>query len=255
MSSARRAPFSSSLVYMRNIKLTLEYDGTDFHGWQIQPGRRTVQGELCRAIEEITGERPKVTGAGRTDAGVHAVGQVASFCSEARLDVKAFRRALNATLPFDIRVRTAEEAPLSFNARFDAKSRTYHYVMIRRPTALWRRHYYLVTDELDLATMRRALGELLGEKDFTAFASAEEDSGARRCRVTQAELFEAVPVVTIVLTADHFLHHMVRSIAGTALEIGRGKPWSMSAIVEGKGRLKRGPTLPPHGLYLMKVGY
>lgn len=240
---------------MRNFKLILEYEGTGFHGWQIQPDRRTVQGELCRAIEEITGERPGVTGAGRTDAGVHAVGQVASFRCETRLHPAVLCRALNARLPEDIRIRNAEDAALNFNARFDAKSRTYHYLLIRRPTALWRNYYYLVTGELDLAAMRHALSELLGEKDFTAFASADDDSATKRCTVRRAELIEAPPLVTLAVTADHFLHHMVRSVAGTVLEIGRGKPWGMSDIIEAKGRAKSGPTLPPHGLYLMKVTY
>jgi tRNA pseudouridine38-40 synthase len=240
---------------MRNFKLTLEYDGMDFHGWQIQPDRRTVQGELCRAIEEITGERAAVTGAGRTDAGVHAVGQVASFRCETRLHPTVLCRALNATLPEDVRIRSAEEVSFNFNARFDAKSRTYQYLLIRRPTALWRNYYYLVTGELDIAAMRRALSELFGEKDFTAFASSDDDSATKRCTVKRAELVEAPPLVTLAITADHFLHHMVRSVAGTVLEIGRGKPWSMARIIEAKGRVKSGPTLPPHALYLIKVTY
>jgi tRNA pseudouridine38-40 synthase len=240
---------------MRNFKVVLEYDGTGFHGWQIQPDRRTVQGELSRAIEEITGERSTVTGAGRTDAGVHAAAQVASFASGTRLAPGVLCRALNARLPEDIRIRNAEEAPRGFNARFDAKSRTYHYILIRRPTALWRRYYYLVTAELDLAAMRRAAGELVGEGDFTAFASSRDDSATKRCRVMQAGVIETPPLVTIAVTADHFLHHMVRSIAGTVLEIGRGKRRDMAEILAGLDSAPGGPTLPPHALYLMHVGY
>ena len=240
---------------MRSFKLILEYDGAGFQGWQIQPDGRTVQGELRRALEEITGERTTITGAGRTDAGVHAVGQVASFRCDTRLSPAVLRRALNAKLPEDVRIRSVEEASLTFSARFDAKSRTYHYLFIRRPTALWRRYYYLVTGQLDIGAMRRALSELLGEKDFTAFASADDASATKRCSVKRAELTEEPPLITIAVTADHFLHHMVRSVAGTVLEIGRGKPWSMADIIEARGRLRSGPTLPPHGLYLINVTY
>jgi len=240
---------------MRTFKLTIEYDGTDFSGWQVQPDRRTVQGELSRALEETTGERGKIVGAGRTDAGVHAVGQVASVRSGTTLEPAVLRRALNARLPFDIRVRSCAEASPAFNARFDARSRTYRYLFIRRPTALWRNYYLVVTGGLDTSAMRRSLKELLGEKDFTAFAAAEDDLGTKRCNVTRAELIESPPLLVLSLTADHFLHHMVRSIAGTVLEIGRGKPWSMGEIVASLDRSKSGPTLPPHALYLMHVTY
>jgi len=240
---------------MSNFKLILEYDGTGFHGWQIQPDRRTVQGELRRAVEETTGERTTVTGAGRTDAGVHAVAQVASFASGTRLAPDVLLRALNARLPKDVRVRRLEEAPPRFNARYGAKSRTYHYILIRRPTALWRDYYYLVTAELDIAAMRGALGELRGEKDFTTFATSQDDSPVKVCRVIRAELVESPPLVTFAVTADHFLHHMMRSIAGTVLEIGRGKPWSMSGIIAARDSSRSGATLPPYALYLMHVGY
>lgn len=242
---------------MRNFKVILEYDGTGFHGWQRQPGLRTVQEELSRAIKSITcacGD-VTVTGAGRTDAGVHAVGQVASFSSPTALSPAVLRRGLNALLPRDIRVRSAEEAPASFNARFSARSRSYHYIFIRRPTALWRNYYYLVTGELDFAAMREALAGLRGEHDFTTFATAEDGSSMKRCRVIRAELVETPPLVVVSITADHFLHHMVRSLAGTVLEIGRGKPWSMAEMLAARDPAEAGPTLPPHGLYLMRVDY
>ncbi len=240
---------------MRTFKLVLEYDGGGFAGWQIQPDRRTVQGELSRAVEEVTRERSRVTGAGRTDAGVHAAGQTASFTSATRLEPPVLARALNARLPLDIRVRSLEEAPESFNARFDAKSRTYHYIFIRRETAIWRSYYYRVRSGLDLAAMRSALRELLGERDFTTFASSQDDSPHKRCRVIQADLSDTPPLLTISLTADHFLHHTVRSVAGTVLEIGRGKPWRMAEVIEARNPAKAGATLPPHALYLMRVDY
>ena len=242
---------------MRTFKLTLEYEGTAFHGWQRQPGLRTVQEELSRAIASITCARGEVTvtGAGRTDAGVHAVGQVASFSSPTALSPAVLRRGLNALLPRDIRVRSAEEAPASFNARFSARSRSYHYIFIRRPTALWRSYYYLVTGELDLAAMGESLAGLRGEHDFTTFTTAEDGSSVKRCRVIRAELIETPPLVVVSIAADHFLHHMVRSLAGTVLEIGRGKPSSVAEMLAARDPAEAGPTLPPHGLYLMHVEY
>jgi tRNA pseudouridine38-40 synthase len=240
---------------MRTFKLIIEYDGTDFHGWQIQPYQRTVQGELCRAVYKATCERSTVTGAGRTDSGVHAVGQVASFSSGTALSPAVLRRALNGWLPADIRIRSVEEAPSGFNARFDAKSRTYHYIFIRRPTALWRNHYYLVTADLDIRAMRSALGDLVGAKDFTTFTTADDSSATKRCDLTRAELVETPPLLTLSLTADRFLHHMVRSIAGTTLEIGRGKPWKMADILAARDSSRAGQTLPPHALYLIAVRY
>jgi tRNA pseudouridine38-40 synthase len=240
---------------MRTFKLTIEYDGADFFGWQAQPDQRTVQGELAEAIHRATCTRSVVTGAGRTDSGVHAVGQVASFSSETRLSPDVLRRAVNGWLPKDIRVRSVEEAPPGFNARFDARSRTYHYIFIRRETALWRSYYYLATAPLDLGAMRRALADLAGEHDFTTFTTADAGPGSKSCNVIAAELVETPPLLTLQLTADHFLHHMVRAVAGTVLEIGRGKPWSMAEILAARDSSRAGTTLPPHALYLISVRY
>ncbi len=240
---------------MRNFKLVCEYDGALFHGWQVQPGLRTVQGELVRSIEEMTGERIKVTGAGRTDAGVHAVGQVANFHSETALAASVLRRGLNARLPRDVRVTSLEEAPLDFSARFDARSRTYRYIFIRRQTALWRAYYYHARGNLDSGAMRGALRELEGERDFSSFCSAEEASPNRRCRVISTSLVETPPLLALEITADRFLHKMVRMIAGTVLEAGRGKPVDMAAILASRDRARSGPALPPHALYLVSVAY
>ena len=175
---------------MRNIKLTIEYDGSDFHGWQEQPGLRTVQGELYRAFTEICCGAVKVTGAGRTDAGVHATGQVANVLFRGRLDAAVLHRAVNAVLPRDVIVRAAEEVPLSFNARFDARSRTYRYIFIRRSTALWRRYFYCYRGELDISAMRRAMKLLPGERDFSSFCSSADSCRTKRCRVMQVDLVE-----------------------------------------------------------------
>jgi len=239
----------------RNFKLTIEYDGTDFRGWQVQPQARTVQGEIIKVAKELSRSDVRVIGAGRTDAGVHAVGQVANVTLETGLKDEVLFRAFNAKLPEDIHVRELKEVPLEFNARFDARSRTYHYLFLRRKTALWRDRFYQVPFELDVSAMRKALWELLGEKDFSAFASSEEASRNRRCYIMRAELIEAAPLLTFSITADHFLNRMVRTIAGTLLEIGRGRQLDMANIVAFRDRTLAGPTLPPHALYLVRVDY
>jgi tRNA pseudouridine38-40 synthase len=239
---------------MRNFKLTIEYDGTEFHGWQVQPDVRTVQGEIVRALGELGGNAA-VVGAGRTDAGVHATGQVANARLETRLDAQTIAKALNAKLPYDVRVKGIEEVPLSFNARFDARSRTYRYIITRRPTALWRRYFHYYGGELDIGAMRGATRELSGELDFSSFCSSVDSSRTKVCRITTADLAEAPPLLTFDITADHFLHTMVRSIAGTLIEIGAGKPLDMKQIIERRDRRQAGPTLPPNGLYLLEVRY
>jgi len=239
---------------MRNFKLTIEYDGTEFHGWQVQPDVRTVQGEIMRALGEL-GSGVTVTGAGRTDAGVHAAGQVANARLETRLDAPTVARAINAKLPHDVRVRGIEEVPLSFNARFDARSKTYRYIVTRRPTPLWRRNFHYYGGELDIQAMRWAARELVGEHDFSSFSSSADSSGTKVCRVMTTELVEAPPLLSFDITADHFLHTMVRSIAGTLIEIGAGKPRDIKHIIEQRDRRAAGPTLPPNGLYLVEVRY
>ena len=146
-------------------------------------------------------------------------------------------------------------ASARFNARHDARSRTYQYIFIRRPTALWRRRYYAVKGELDTRAMRRAIGALGGEHDFSSFASSDDDCGTKRCTVIRAELLELPPLLVLEIESDHFLHHMVRAIAGTVLEIGRGKPWNMPDIIASRDRSRAGKTLPPYALYLKAVSY
>jgi tRNA pseudouridine38-40 synthase len=240
---------------MRNFKLTIEYDGSEFHGWQVQPDLRTVQGELGRALHELCGKSVKIIGAGRTDAGVHATGQVANVKFETRLEASALARALNASLPHDILIRKAEEVRLSFNARFDAQSRTYHYIFSSRPTALWRRYFYYYPGTLDVSAMRRALRLLIGERDFGSFCSRDDTCKTKICRVINADIVESPPLLTFRITADHFLHTMVRSLAGTLLDVGLGKPRDMERIIGERDRAAAGRTLPPHGLYLVNVGY
>ncbi|HUV35947.1 MAG TPA: tRNA pseudouridine(38-40) synthase TruA [Patescibacteria group bacterium] len=239
----------------RTLKLTIEYDGADYCGWQVQPDRRTVQGELYRAFDGLAEGPVHIVGAGRTDAGVHAAGQVAGVHLDTKHAPEVLLRAVNARLPGDIRVRSLEEASPHFNARFDARSRTYQYIFIRRPTALWRRRFYIVQGGLDIRAMRAALASLHGKHDFTSFASSSDDYTAKNCAVVRAELIELPPLLILEVEADHFLHHMVRTVAGTALEIGRGKPWHVGEIIAARDRARSGPTLPPYALYLKSVSY
>jgi len=239
---------------MRNFKLTIEYDGTDFHGWQVQPGLRTVQGDLYRAFAEFDAGDTRITGAGRTDAGVHAAGQVASVKIDIGLGTGVLLRALNAKLPRDIAVRDVEEVPLSFSARFDALSRTYSYIFITKRTALWNRYYYPVKGGLDTEAMRRSLRALEGEHDFSSFANAGDDAGTI-CRMIRTGVERSGPLVTVSVTADHFLYKMVRNIAGTVLRVGQGGKIDMMRVLEARDRAAAGQTLPPNALYFIKADY
>ena len=239
---------------MRNLKLTIEYDGGDFSGWQVQTDRRTLQGELLRVFAELAEGEVKIIGAGRTDAGVHAVGQVASVRLETGHSLDVIKKAVNAKLPGTILVRKVEEADLSFHARYDAKSRSYNYIFIRKPTALWKKYYHYTGGPVDVDAMRKAVKDLYGYDDFSSFATTG-DTRSTWCRVTRAELLENEPLMTISLKADRFLYNMVRTIAGTVLEIGRGKDLNIRDIIEARDRRAAGPVLSPSALYFMEVEY
>ena len=239
---------------MRNLKLTIEYDGSDFSGWQVQTDRRTIQGELLRVCAELADGEVKIIGAGRTDAGVHAVGQVASVRLETDHSLDVIKKAVNAKLPGTILVRKVEEADLSFHARYDAKSRSYRYIFITKPTALWKNYYHYTRGPVDIDAMRKAVKDLQGYHDFTSFATAG-DARSAMCRVMRAELIENEPLLTISIKADRFLYNMVRTIAGTVLDIGRGKDLDIREIIEARDRRAAGPVLSPSALYFMHVEY
>lgn len=244
---------------MRNFKLTLEYDGTHFHGWQVQPGLRTVQGTLEEVLTRMAGSRVAVKGAGRTDAGVHALGQVASFRAALRLDPPRLQRALNATLPPDVAVRTAAEVPLEFDAQRDAKGRTYRYSLLlgTHPSPLERHCRLFVPYPVDQEAMGRAAGHLRGEHDFTSFCAVQASAPTRTRTVTEARFVVEGPRTDFIISADAFLQHMVRIIAGTLLEVGRGRltPDGFRAILEARRRSRAARTLDPRGLCLMGVQY
>jgi tRNA pseudouridine38-40 synthase len=247
---------------VRNFALWLEYDGTDFVGSQWQNNGRTVQGALEAAWEQVNQERRRVTLSGRTDAGVHARGQVANVQSETRRDLSTLLKALNAVLPPDVSVLEVREVPQAFHARFSALRRDYRYLIDngRFAAPLLRNHASHVRTRLNLAAMAQALSALLGQHDFSAFAGGPLEGSPVR-EMLKAECGTTVELghelITIDLAANAFLRHMVRNIVGTLLWVGEGRVAAseMTAILHGRDRRRAGPTAPPHGLYLMAVTY
>jgi len=244
---------------LRTLRLTLAYDGTDFAGWQVQPDCPTVQGLLRDACARILGEPVKLTGASRTDAGVHALRQVASLVIASPLDPARLARGLNALLPDSIRVLQASEAPAGFDARRSALGKRYLYLIDRGRVAhpLGRRFAWHPRFSLDIEAMRSALGALRGKHDFSAFCAAPGRGRTPTCTVRSARLVERGDRIAIALSADSFLHHMVRNIVGSLVEVGRGaKPASgMADLLAGRDRTQSGPTAPPQGLVLVRVLY
>ena len=244
---------------MRSFKLVLEYEGTNYHGWQAQPGLATIQGALQEALARIAGTRVDVMGAGRTDAGVHALGQVASFRADLRLDPPVLGRALNAALPRDIAVLEVAEAPPGFDARRDATARTYRYTLLCRPqrSALWRDLALHVPRPLDLEAMGAAAGRLVGEHDFSAFRAAHCTAPSPVRRLAEARLEREGDLVHFIITADAFLQHMVRIIMGTMLQVGEKRltPTGFQRVLASRDRRQAGRTLDPRGLCLVRVRY
>jgi tRNA pseudouridine38-40 synthase len=247
---------------MRNIALRIEYDGTDFVGSQWQNNGRTVQGELEGAWEQLTQERRRINLAGRTDAGVHARGQVASVRTETQHDLATIQRGLNAILPEDVGVLAAWEVPYEFHARHTAIRRDYRYLIDngRVGSPLLRRHAVHVPQLLNLAAMNQALAALLGTHDFAAFGGGQpEGSTVRNCYLASGQPFElwGQPLIVVDLAANAFLRHMVRNIVGTLLLVGEEKidAAGFAALLAGRDRRRAGRTAPAHGLYLMSVTY
>ena len=248
-----------------NFKLLIQYDGTDFHGWQVQENARSIQGELERVIGMLEDAPVKVTGSGRTDAGVHAEGQVANVFLNRAFTPEKLRNAINGNLWRDIRILDVERAPDEFHARFSARKKTYVYRVINAPvmSPFWRRYAHHEARPLDLERMEKAGRFFLGEHDWTAFSSAHAD-GENKVRdvtdLTIETVWDARAQATIIefrIAAKGFLRYMVRSIVGTLLEVGRGEKSSdtiQTAIVTGDRNLA-GKTASAHGLTLLKVDY
>jgi tRNA pseudouridine38-40 synthase len=243
----------------RTLRLTVAYDGTGLHGWQVQPGCGTVQGLLGSACGRILGGPVKVVGASRTDAGVHALRQVASLVTASAMGTAAIGRALNALLPPEIRVREVREAPPGFDARRDALGKRYLYLIdagrVADPFLL--RYAWHVRPALDPRAIRAALRLLRGKHDFSTFCAAPGRGRNPVCTLRSARLVVRRGRIGVFLSADSFLHHMARNIVGSLVEVGRGSqgPGWMAALLAERDRARAGPTAPPQGLVLLRVLY
>ncbi len=257
--------------YGSNWKVTLAYDGTDFYGWQVQPDRVTIQGVLAEAIERVTGEPVLPQGSGRTDTGVHARGQVASFWLEAAIPPENLRRALNRKLPDSVRVLQTEKAEAGFHARHSAKEKTYAYRIWRQEICPpWKARFaWALPWPLDVARMQEAARGVAGTHDFTSFAANDPDLLARRAEndgdegpgnvrtVFESEWRVDGDLLIYRVRGDGFLHHMVRNLVGTFVDVGRGamEAGEMGRILAARSRGEAGPTAPARGLWLEKVEY
>ncbi len=243
---------------MRTFRLVVAYDGTAFHGWQRQPARRTVQGTLERALTEALGdEQVRITGAGRTDAGVHARGQVASFSSPTRLPASALAPVVNRRLPDDVWVRAASVAEPGFNARHAAIARHYAYHLAGGEDVLLRRIAWYPRRALTVEALHRAVRELEGEHDFSAFQATGSTAVTPRCHLLRARVTPWETGARVEVTADHFLYHMVRNIVGTAVAAAEtdDPAAAMRAVLASRDRGRGGITAPPQGLVLEAVFY
>lgn len=244
---------------MRNIKLTIEYDGKDFNGWQKQPNKLNIQGEIERAIKDITGEEVDLIASGRTDAGVHALGQVANFKTESNIPVEKIPIALNTKLKRSIRILVAEEVDERFHSRYNCKKKTYRYVINNSAngTAIYRNLEYNFSQKLNADKMNEAVKYFIGEHDFKAFKASGTSSKSSVRKILDGSVRKEGERVIIEVTGTGFLYNMVRIISGTLLDVGLGKikPEDIPSIIESKDRTKAGKTLPAHGLYLLQVNY
>ncbi|HOJ51528.1 MAG TPA: tRNA pseudouridine(38-40) synthase TruA [Syntrophales bacterium] len=245
---------------MRNLKLTIEYDGTNYCGWQRQKNGISIQGVLEEKLRNIVREEVKVVGSGRTDAGVHALGQIAHVHLQTSLNVTNILRGVNSLLPVDIAVKGIEEVPMDFHARYDAVSKVYLYRICNQPTRLPLEYRYAwsVFPVLDVAAMGEALSYIKGTHDFTSFSAVETKVKNKKRTILSANIFSRPRgIIEVEIEADGFLRHMVRVIVGTLVEVGKGKmrPTDIQAIIQARDRAQAGPTAPPQGLFLKDVKY
>lgn len=245
---------------MRNIKLTIEYDGRDFNGWQKQPNKLNIQGTIEKVIEEITGEEVELNASGRTDAGVHSFGQVANFKTNSNLPAEKFLLAINAKIKKSIVITKAEEVDERFHSRYNCKRKRYRYIInnSKVSSAIYRYMEHFIPQKLDIPKMQEAAKYFEGEHDFKGF-KASGTSGKNSVRIIyKAEVIKKKHNrIYIELTGNGFLYNMVRIISGTLVEVGLGKikPEEIPDIIESKDRKRSGKTLPANGLYLMNVEY
>lgn len=244
---------------MRNIKLTIEYDGKEFNGWQKQPNKLNIQGTIEQAIYQITGEEVELNASGRTDAGVHALGQVANFKTNSKIPTEKFPIAINTKLKRSIRIIKAEEVEERFHSRLSCKRKTYRYVInnSEQGTAIYRNLETNIPMKLDEQKMNKAIKYFIGEHDFKAFKASGTSSKSSVRTIYNAKVYRENNRVYIELTGNGFLYNMVRIISGTLVEVGLGKinPEEIPNIIKSQEREKAGKTLPPQGLYLVSVEY
>ena len=242
---------------MRNIKLVLEYDGTDFCGWQLQPKDRTVQGVLQSSLKQLLRESPTVHASGRTDAGVHALGQVANFKTKTKLPLAAIQNGVNSYLPADVRVLSVEEAGEEFHSRYDAVKRTYRYVIAKKTLAVGRQYSWFCKYKLDLIKIHSASEFLIGKHSFEAFAKLNEEEKHYLCNVESVRWQESEEDFSFTISANRFLHHMIRIIVGTMIDVGRGKllPGDIKDILASGDRKRAGSVVSANGLFLVRVDY
>ncbi|MGB9720436.1 MAG: tRNA pseudouridine(38-40) synthase TruA [bacterium] len=255
---------------MRNLRMIIEYDGTDFYGWQYQPDKRTVQGEIEKAIEKITGQNIRIIGAGRTDQGVHALAQVANFKTESNIPPEKFKKALNSLIGEDIHLREMSEVPLDFHARFSAKSKIYQYKIMTQFSPLKRRTYWLVEYELNIGRMRKVAALLIGEHDFKNISAHDEESTPANqpspidsendhkntiCKIYDLSLTIDDFDIIITIEANRFLRKMARGLVGFLVDVGRERYHPEDAMQIFSGALRGIYFAPPQGLCLMEVKY
>jgi len=253
---------------MRNFKLTIEYDGTNYAGWQVQKSctshvarrtSKTIQGTLEKTLFQILQEKIRLIASGRTDAGVHALAQVANFKTESKIALEKLQRALNGLLPEDITISGVEEASLDFHSRFDVKSKVYRYTILNRSyrSALLRDKVYFYPYPLNVKLMQKEARVLLGKHDFSAFQASGNSQQSSVRTIKKIKINQNKDLVYVEIEADGFLYNMVRNIVGTLIEIGRGRfhPGQLEKILQSKNRKFSGPTVPAKGLTLVKVNY
>jgi len=244
---------------MRNIKLIIEYDGTNYHGWQTQINALAIQDVIRDAIRKITGEQVDLIGSSRTDVGVHAYGQVANFVTDSNIPDEKFSFALNSVLPFDICIKGSKEVEMDFHSRYSTKGKKYRYKIYNSiyPSAILRDRAYNVKCKLDLEAMKKASLYFLGEHDFTTFRASGSSVKSAVRMITDISLFKKGDIIVFEITGNGFLYNMVRIIVGTLIDVGMGKikAEEIKSIIESKDRKRAGKTIPAHGLYLIEVYY
>jgi tRNA pseudouridine38-40 synthase len=245
---------------MRNIKLLIEYDGTNYQGWQVQPEGPTIQGMLEEKLSRLTGERVHLIGSGRTDSGAHALGQVAHFKTQSRMDICTIQRAVNSLLPPDIVIQKIEEVDEGFHSRKHSKSKVYEYRILNRNlrSAFHRGYVWYIPQKLNLTEMKKATQNLIGEHDFSSFRSVGTPTRTAVRRVIRAEWKRGRDgIIRFEIEANGFLKQMVRAIVGTFVEVGKGrmKASDFRKIMNSRDRKNAGPTAPAQGLFLKEVKY